>query len=218
MIKVDGIVVLISGRGSNLAAICKNSLAPQIKCVISNKADALGINIAKEYNIPTEVINHKPYKDRTEFDQALAKTIDKYNPKLIVLAGFMRILSPYFVNHYLNRLVNIHPSLLPAFVGINAQEQAISEKVKVSGVTVHYVTEQLDHGPIIAQGVVKVLSNDTSDSLSQRILEIEHIIYPFAISKILNNQTKIIDQKYVEVIYDENDCRILGKHQSQIYY
>lgn len=215
---MDGIVVLISGRGSNLAAICKNSLAPQIKCVISNKADALGINIAKEYNIPTEVINHKPYKDRTEFDQALAKTIDKYNPKLIVLAGFMRILSPYFVNHYLNRLVNIHPSLLPAFVGINAQEQAISEKVKVSGVTVHYVTEQLDHGPIIAQGVVKVLSNDTSDSLSQRILEIEHIIYPFAISKILNNQTKIIDQKYVEVIYDENDRRILGKHQSQIYY
>ncbi len=215
---MDGIVVLISGRGSNLAAICKNNLAPQIKCVISNKADALGINIAKEYNIPTEVINHKPYKDRTEFDQALAKTIDKYNPKLIVLAGFMRILSPYFVNHYLNRLVNIHPSLLPAFVGINAQEQAISEKVKVSGVTVHYVTEQLDHGPIIAQGVVKVLSNDTSDSLSQRILEIEHIIYPFAISKILNNQTKIIDQKYVEVIYDENDRRILGKHQSQIYY
>jgi phosphoribosylglycinamide formyltransferase-1 len=215
---MDGIVVLISGRGSNLAAICKNGLTSQIKCVISNKAAALGLNIAKEYNIPTEVIDHKLYNDRTEFDQALASIIDKHNPKLVVLAGFMRILSPYFVNHYLNRLINIHPSLLPSFIGINAQEQAISEKVKVSGATVHFVTEQLDHGPIIAQGVVKILPNDTPDSLSQRILEIEHTIYPFAISKILKNHTKIIDQKYVEVIYDENDSSILGKYQSQIYY
>ena len=215
---MDGIVVLISGRGSNLAAICKNGLASQIKCVISNKADALGLNIAKEYNIPTEIIDHKLYKDRTEFDQALANIIDKCNPKLVVLAGFMRILSSYFVKHYLNRLINIHPSLLPAFIGINAQEQAIAEKVKASGVTVHFVTEQLDHGPIIAQGVVKVLSGETPHNLSQRILEIEHIIYPFAISKILNNHTKIIDQKYVEVMYDENDTSILGKYQSQIYY
>ncbi len=215
---MDGIVILISGRGSNLAAICKNGLANQIKCVISNKADALGLNIAKEFNIPTEIIDHKPYKSRTEFDLNLSKTIDKYNPKIVVLAGFMRILSSYFVNHYLNRLINIHPSLLPAFIGINAQEQALSEKVKVSGVTVHYVTEQLDYGPIIAQGVVKVLPNDTSDSLSKRILEIEHIIYPFIISKILMNQTKIINQKYVEVISDENDTSILGKYQSQIYY
>ena len=130
----------------------------------------------------------------------------------------MRILSPYFVNHYLNRLINIHPSLLPSFIGIKAQEQAISAKVKVSGATVHFVTEQLDYGPIIAQGVVKVLSNDTPESLSQRILEIEHIIYPFAILKILKNHTKIIDQKHVEVIYDENDSSILGRHQSQIYY
>ena len=215
---MDGIVVLISGRGSNLASICKNGLASQIKCVISNKADALGLNIAKEYNIPTEIINHKLYKDRTEFDQMLAKIIDKYNPKLVVLAGFMRILSSYFVNHYSNRLINIHPSLLPAFIGINAQEQAVAEKVKVSGATVHYVTEELDHGPIIAQGVVKVLPNDTPDSLSKRILEIEHIIYPFAISKILNNQTKIIDQKYVEVMPNDNDSNILGKFLPQIYY
>lgn len=215
---MDGIVVLISGRGSNLASICKNGLASQIKCVISNKADALGLNIAKEYNIPTEIINHKLYKDRTEFDQELSKTIDKYNPKLVVLAGFMRILSPYCVKHYLHRLINIHPSLLPAFVGVNAQEQAIAEKVKVSGVTVHYVTEELDHGPIIVQGVVRVLPNDSIDSLSKRILEIEHIIYSFAISKILNNQTKLIDQKYVEVALDENDGNILGKYQSQIYY
>jgi phosphoribosylglycinamide formyltransferase-1 len=215
---MDGIVVLISGRGSNLSAICNSGLAHQIKCVISNKADALGLNIAREYNIPSIIINHKLYKSREEFDGELAKTIDTFNPKLIVLAGFMRILSHGFVDKYTGRMINIHPSLLPAFIGINAHEQAIAQKVKISGATVHYVTKELDHGPIIAQGVVKLLHTDNVDDLSKRILEVEHIIYPFAIKKILNNQTQIIDEKYVEVIADEQDDIILGKYKTQVYY
>ena len=215
---MNGIVVLISGRGSNLAAICKSGIASKVDCVISNKADAIGLDIAKSYNIPTQVIDHKQYKTREDFDRVLSETIDKYKPKLVVLAGFMRILSSYFVENFAFRLINIHPSLLPSFIGIDAQNQAINSKVKVSGATVHYVTKELDHGPIIAQGVVKVLPNDTNEKLSSRILEIEHIIYPFVIQKILNNQIRIIDNKYVEVIAHETDATILGSYQSQIYY
>lgn len=214
---MNGIVVLISGRGSNLAAICKSGLASQIKCVISNKADAAGLAIATQYNIPHKVIVHTAYPNREEFDTQLAQVIDSFNPQLVVLAGFMRILTSELVNHYKNRMINIHPSLLPAFTGFNAQKQALDAKVKISGATVHFVTPQLDHGPIIVQGVVKVGDTDTEDDLSSRILELEHVIYPFAIKKILDGNVRIDDMQVI-TRQDADDAKILGKFQSHIYY
>ena len=214
---MNGIVVLISGRGSNLAAICKSGLASQIKCVISNKADAAGLAIATQYNIPHKVIVNTAYPNREEFDTQLAQVIDSFNPQLVVLAGFMRILTSELVNHYKNRMINIHPSLLPAFTGFNAQKQALDAKVKISGATVHFVTPQLDHVPIIVQGVVKVGDTDTEDDLSSRILELEHVIYPFAIKKILDGNVRIDDMQVI-TRQDADDAKILGKFQSHIYY
>lgn len=215
---MNGIVVLISGRGSNLGAICEAGLSRLIKCVISNRADAEGLTLAQEYNISSHVIEHKQFPNRETFDQELAKCIDSYNPKLVVLAGFMRILSSEFVNRYHNRLLNIHPSLLPSFIGTNAQGNAVASKVKVSGATVHFVTEELDHGPIIAQGVVGVKISDNKEDLAQRILGLEHVIYPFVIKKILADEVVISSDGQVTVTYKEKDKEYLGKYQEHVYY
>lgn len=164
------IVILISGRGSNMLAMLEANLPCQIAAVISNRADAPGLKIAEAHGIPTAVIPHKDYADRASFDAALAKAIDRYNPDVIVLAGFMRILTDGFVERYPGRLINIHPSLLPAYPGIDTHERALQDGIKIHGCTVHFVTPTLDHGPIIIQAAVPVMREDTPQTLSARVL------------------------------------------------
>jgi phosphoribosylglycinamide formyltransferase-1 len=185
---VKRIVILISGRGSNMQALLEANLPCQIAAVISNRADAKGLEIAGKHNIPTAVISHKDYADRTAFDAALAATIDRYAPDLVVLAGFMRILTAGFVERYRGKLINIHPSLLPAYSGIDTHQRAIQDGIKIHGCTVHFVTPDLDHGPIIIQAAVPVLRDDTPQSLSARVLLEEHRIYPQAVRWLCRNQ------------------------------
>ncbi|MCX8514192.1 MAG: phosphoribosylglycinamide formyltransferase [Burkholderiales bacterium] len=211
-------VVLISGRGSNLEAMCKFGLADKIKCVISNSATAKGLDIAKAYGITSHVVSHAQFKQREDFEQELIKIIDNTSSQLVVLAGFKRILTDYFVNHYKNKIINIHPSLLPSFVGADAQSYALYAHVKVSGATIHYLTNVLDHGPIIAQGVVPVLANDTRSTLADRILALEHIMYPFIIYKIIKQQVEITEPFQVKVTKDSNDLNLLGTFAPVIFY
>jgi len=175
------IVILISGRGSNMQAILEAKLPVEVAAVISNRDDAAGLQTAASFGIPTAVLSHKGYPSREAFDADLARLIDSYQPDLVVLAGFMRILSEGFVRHYENRMINIHPSLLPAFTGLSTHARAIQEGVKVHGCSVHFVTPELDHGPIICQAVVPVLDDDTEDTLAKRVLACEHQIYPQAV-------------------------------------
>ena len=194
---MKNIVILISGGGSNMAAIVKTAqrdqwprtLGAQVAAVISNKATAGGVEFAREHGIATAVVDHKAYGSRDDFDAALAAVIDRFDapgaPVLVVLAGFMRILTPGFVARYAGRLVNIHPSLLPAFPGLHTHQRAIDAGCQFAGVTVHQVTAELDHGPILAQAVVPVLPGDTADTLAQRVLSQEHQIYPRAIAELL---------------------------------
>jgi phosphoribosylglycinamide formyltransferase-1 len=191
------IVILISGSGSNMAAIIRTAaeqnwakrLNARVRAVISNKADAEGLAFAKEHGIATAVVDHKAFADQSQpreaFDAALMKEIDQHQPHLVVLAGFMRILTPGFVAHYEGRLINIHPSLLPAFTGLNTHARAIEAGCQFAGATVHRVTAELDHGPILAQAVVPVLPDDTADTLAARVLTQEHLIYPKAVEKLL---------------------------------
>ncbi|WP_457642116.1 phosphoribosylglycinamide formyltransferase [Persephonella sp.] len=182
------IAVLISGRGSNLKAIIKGIKSGKIKAkiplVISNKKDAKGLDIAKKYNIPARFIDPAPYKNREDYDKVLIKELEKIDPDLVVLAGYMRILTDPFIEAFENRLINIHPSLIPSFQGLKAQKQALDYGAKFTGCTVHYVTKDLDNGPIIIQAVVPILPNDTEKTLSERILSYEHRIYPQAIKWI----------------------------------
>jgi phosphoribosylglycinamide formyltransferase-1 len=194
---MKNIVILISGGGSNMAAIVRTAQAQkwakqfnaQVSAVISNKADAKGLAFAKEHGIATAVIDHKAFADqpqpREAFDAAMMKEIDQHQPHLVVLAGFMRILTPGFVAHYEGRLLNIHPSLLPAFPGLHTHERAIEAGCKFAGATVHRVTAELDHGPILAQAVVPILPDDTAGTLAARVLTQEHLIYPKAVAKLL---------------------------------
>jgi phosphoribosylglycinamide formyltransferase-1 len=196
---MKNIVILISGGGSNMAALVRTAQAQnwakqfnaQVSAVISNKADAKGLAFAKEHGIATAVIDHKAFADqpqpREAFDAALMTEIDKHQPYLVVLAGFMRILTPGFVAHYEGRLLNIHPSLLPAFPGLHTHERAIEAGCKFAGATVHRVTAELDHGPILAQAVVPVLPDDTADTLAARVLTQEHLIYPKAVAELLTS-------------------------------
>lgn len=181
---MKSIVILISGRGSNMESIVQAAQAEQwparIAAVISNRADAEGLAVASAYGIPTAVVANKDYPDREAFDSALQLAIDKYSPDLVMLAGFLRILTAPFVQHYAGRMLNIHPSLLPSFPGLSTHRQALMAGVKVHGATVHFVTADLDHGPIVAQAAVAVLADDTEATLSERVLKQEHIIYPRA--------------------------------------
>ncbi|SET22656.1 phosphoribosylglycinamide formyltransferase [Variovorax sp. OV084] len=192
---MKNIVILISGGGSNMAAIVRAAerdrwaerFGTRIAAVVSNKAEAGGLAIAKAHGIDTAVVPHKDFASREAFDEALAKVIDGYAPALVVLAGFMRILTPGFVGRYAGRLVNIHPSLLPAFPGLHTHQRAIEAGCKVAGVTVHQVTTELDHGPILAQAVVPVLPDDTAATLAGRVLAQEHLLYPRAIAGWLSD-------------------------------
>jgi phosphoribosylglycinamide formyltransferase-1 len=195
------IVILISGRGSNMQAILKVAAAErwpeQIAAVISNQPTAAGLDVARAAGIPALAVNHRDYPDREQFDAALAELIDQYSPDLIVLAGFMRILTSGFVNRYFGRLINIHPSLLPSFPGLHTHQQAIDVGVKVHGATVHFVTAELDHGPIIAQAAVPVHDDDTEDTLAERVLEQEHRIYPQAVHDLMSGALKLVDGRVV---------------------
>ncbi|BEP63145.1 phosphoribosylglycinamide formyltransferase [Variovorax sp. V213] len=190
---MKNIVILISGGGSNMAAIVRAAerdrwserFGARIAAVVSNKAEAGGLALAKTHGIETAVVPHRDYPSREAFDEALAKVVDAHSPALVVLAGFMRILTPAFVGRYSGRLVNIHPSLLPAFPGLNTHQRAIDAGCKVAGVTVHQVTTELDHGPILAQAVVPVLPDDTAATLAGRVLAQEHQLYPRAIAEWL---------------------------------
>ena len=190
---MKNIVILISGGGSNMAAIVRASqqqnwakqYKARIAAVISNKADAKGLEFARDNGIATEVLDHKQFDSREAFDAQLAQVIDRYQPDLLVLAGFMRILTPGFVSHYEGRMVNIHPSLLPAFTGLHTHQRAIDAGCKFAGVTVHRVTVELDVGPILDQAVVPVLPGDTAEDLAARVLTQEHIIYPRAVAGLL---------------------------------
>ncbi|MDP1683052.1 MAG: phosphoribosylglycinamide formyltransferase [Burkholderiales bacterium] len=175
------IVILISGRGSNMQAIIEANLPVDIAAVISNQAEASGLSFAQSKGIATRVVDHRNFDTREAFDAKLMQTIDAFKPDLVVLAGFMRILTEGFVNHYQGRLINIHPSLLPAFPGLATHEQALKAGVKVHGCTVHFVTPKVDHGPIVAQAEVAVEANDTPATLAERVLIEEHRIYPQAI-------------------------------------
>lgn len=178
---MKSIVILISGRGSNMQALLEEYLPCRVAAVISNRADAQGLAIARQHGIATEVVSHRDHLDRESFDTALATTIDRYHPDLVVLAGFMRILTPQFVAHYQGRLINIHPSLLPAYGGLDTHARALRDGVKIHGCTVHFVTHDLDNGPIIIQAAVPVLRDDTPETLAVRVLHEEHRIYPQAI-------------------------------------
>jgi phosphoribosylglycinamide formyltransferase 1 len=177
--------VLISGRGSNLAALIKAAEAAdypaEIACVVSNAGDAPGLGIATDTGVPTTVISHRDYPDRERFDRALSAALERHGVELVALAGFMRIFSPWFPKQWAGRLINIHPSLLPAFKGLHVQRQAIEAGVRLSGCTVHFVTADLDSGPIIAQAAVPVLADDTEETLSARILRQEHGLYPLVV-------------------------------------
>jgi phosphoribosylglycinamide formyltransferase-1 len=190
---MKNIVILISGGGSNMAAIVRaaqrggwrKSLGAQVAAVISNRPDAGGLAFAREQGIATEVVDHKQFDSREAFDEQLAAAIDKHQPALVVLAGFMRILTPGFVERYAGRLINIHPSLLPAFPGLHTHQRAIEAGCRFAGATVHQVTHELDYGPILDQAVVPVLPGDTAGALAARVLTQEHIIYPRAIAALL---------------------------------
>ncbi len=188
------LVILISGRGSNMRSILDaakaGSLDVDISAVISNRPDAAGLTFAAGEGIATAVIDHKQFDSREQFDEALAAKIDDYQPDFVILAGFMRILTEGFVNHFAGRLINIHPSLLPKFKGLHTHQRAIDAGEAEHGASVHFVTAELDDGPVILQASVPVLANDNADTLAARVLEQEHLLYPAAIQKLVSQQTE----------------------------
>ncbi len=194
---MKNIVILISGRGSNMEAIiraCAEQAWPaRIAAVLSNRPDAPGLKFAAGQGIPVGVVDHRQYPDRASFDKALANAIDAHVPDLVVLAGFMRILTPEFVEHYAGRMMNIHPSLLPSFPGLHTHQQALEAGVKVHGASVHFVTAALDHGPIVLQAVIEVGPEDTPQTLAARLLPCEHQIYPRAVRWFVEGRLRVKD-------------------------
>ena len=192
-------VVLLSGRGTNLSAILAAAAQPdypaQIVAVIANKAEAAGLLLAQQAGIHTEVVPSQGVADREIYDQNLQAVIDRYAPDLVVLAGFMRILTPGFVKHYAGRMINIHPSLLPAFTGLHTHQRALDAGVHVHGCTVHFVTAELDHGPMIAQAAVPVFPDDDATKLAARVLKQEHRIYPAAIRWFAEGRLSVVGQR-----------------------
>jgi phosphoribosylglycinamide formyltransferase-1 len=197
---MKNIVILISGRGSNMEAIIRAAVAEKwparIAAVISNRADAGGLRTAELSGIPVATVEHSNFPDRVSFDRALAEQIDGFQPDLVVLAGFMRILSAGFVEHYRGYLLNIHPSLLPSFPGLSTHRRALEAGVRFHGATVHFVTQTLDHGPIVEQAVVPVFEDDVEETLAQRVLAEEHRIYPAAVRGIVEGRIRL-DGEYV---------------------
>lgn len=199
-------VILISGRGSNMQALvraCRSEAWPaRIAAVIASRPDAAGLAWAREQGIDALGLNHKDFPCREAFDAALAAEIDRHQPDYVILAGFMRVLTGGFVARYAGRLVNIHPSLLPAFPGLHTHAQALATGVQVHGCTVHFVTPVLDHGPIIAQGCVPVLPGDTPDMLAERVLEVEHLTFPAAVRWLAQGRVTVTPDQRVEVAGD----------------
>jgi len=189
------VVVLISGRGSNMQALLDAGLP--VSAVISNRADAKGLEIAKARSLATRVIEHATFPTREAFDEALANAIDGFAPRLVALAGFMRILTPGFVARYAGRLMNIHPSLLPAFPGLDTHARALAAGVKLHGCTVHFVTADLDHGPVVVQAAVPVLADDSEAALAARVLQAEHRIYPAAVRWFLEGRLRVEGQHVI---------------------
>jgi phosphoribosylglycinamide formyltransferase-1 len=192
---MKSIVILISGRGSNMRSLVQACAAQawpaRIAAVISNRPDAAGLEFARESGIATRIVNHREFATREAFDAALAQTIAGYAPDILALAGFMRILGADFVRRFAGRIVNIHPSLLPAFTGLHTHRRALQAGCKLAGATVHFVTHEVDHGPIIAQAVVPVLPDDTEETLAQRVLAREHVIYPMALAWLVRDALTI---------------------------
>jgi phosphoribosylglycinamide formyltransferase 1 len=190
------VVVLLSGRGSNFQAIAEAGLPIEIVAVISNRPQATGLDYARARGLPAVALDHTAHPDRDVFDALLADEIERHQPDLVVLAGYMRILSTAFIARFEGRLLNIHPSLLPMFPGLKTHERALAEGVKIHGCTVHFVTAQLDHGPIVIQAAVPVRADDTPDTLAARVLQQEHRIYPravrwFAEGRLVNNDGRV---------------------------
>jgi len=192
---MKNIVILISGRGSNMEAIVRACASEgwnaRVAAVVSNRPDAAGLEFAKARGIATVVVDHKGFAQRDEFDAELARVVEGFSPDVLALAGFMRILSPGFVARFEGRMVNIHPSLLPSFTGLHTHRRAIEAGCKLAGTTVHFVTSELDHGPIIAQAIVPILPGDTEDTLSARVLGREHAIYPRAIRWLVEGHLRM---------------------------
>ncbi|MCC2961891.1 phosphoribosylglycinamide formyltransferase [Massilia sp. IC2-278] len=192
---MKNIVILISGRGSNMEAVVRaarlEGWAARVAAVISNRADAGGLAFAAAHGISTAVVPSKNYPDRASFDAALQREIDRFAPDLVVLAGFMRILTAPFVAHYEGRMLNIHPSLLPAYPGLDTHRKALEAGEREHGATVHFVTAELDHGPMVAQARVPVLPGDTEDSLAARVLAEEHKLYPYAVRLFIEDRLSI---------------------------
>jgi len=203
------IVVLISGRGSNMQALLDAGMP--VSAVVSNVADAAGLAIARARGVTTQTVAHRDFASREAFDAALAEEIDRHAPRLVALAGFMRVLTAAFVRRYDGRLVNIHPSLLPSFPGLDTHARALAAGVKVHGCTVHFVTEQLDHGPIIAQAAVPVRSDDSVATLAARVLRQEHVVYPRALRWFLDGRLVIGDgvvrvrDNDAQLVYSDRD-------------
>jgi phosphoribosylglycinamide formyltransferase-1 len=200
---MKNIVILISGRGSNMEAIVRRAAEErwpaQVAAVISNRADAAGLDFARRHGIATAVVDHKAFASREAFDVALATSIEAFAPDVVALAGFMRILTPGFVQRFEGRLLNIHPSLLPLFPGLHTHARAIEAGCKVAGATVHFVTADLDHGPIVAQALVPVLPADTGTTLAARVLEQEHVLYPRALRWLVEGMLERRDGRVVHV-------------------
>lgn len=203
------IVILISGRGSNMEAIVRAGLPAEIAAVISNRAEAAGLKVAAEAGLPGQVVDERGFPARETFDAALADAIDRHSPDLIALAGFMRVLGADFVRRYSGRMINIHPSLLPAFPGLHTHRRALQEGVKLHGCTVHFVTPQVDHGPIIIQAAVPVRAGDTEATLAARVLRQEHRIYPLAIRWFVERRL-VIENGLVRVNGAEANQSILA--------
>lgn len=211
------VAILISGRGSNMQALVRATreagFPAEIACVISNDPAAAGLEWARENGVTAEVLDHKRFgKDRRKFEEALTAAIEKHGCQLVMLAGFMRLLTPFFVDHWRDRLVNIHPSLLPAFTGLHVHEQVIAYGAKFTGCTVHFVRAEMDHGPIIAQAAVPVHQDDTPDSLAARVLESEHKIYPMALRLIAEGRVNLHDERVfiADVKAPESVCNPVG--------
>lgn len=209
---MKNIVILISGRGSNMEALIAardaGNLPVNIAAVISNRPEAEGLETAAKASIMTHFVNHKAFAGREAFDAALAECIDEFSPDLVVLAGFMRILSDGFVRHYEGRLMNIHPSLLPSFPGLHTHQRALEEGVRIHGCTVHFVTPTLDHGPVVIQAAVPVLDDDTEASLAARVLRQEHLIYPQAVRWFAEDKLRLEDGR-VRLAADLADSAVL---------
>ncbi|GAB1268654.1 phosphoribosylglycinamide formyltransferase [Aurantivibrio infirmus] len=204
-VKCSKVLVLISGSGTNLQALIdaqlNDNLPIEICAVISNRPDVKGLERAEKAHIATQVVDHKEFSSRLEFDTAMMKTIDQYQPDLVVLAGFMRILTPEFVQHYLGKMLNIHPSLLPKYPGLHTHQRAIDAGDSEHGVTVHFVTEELDGGPAIIQAKIAVLKDDDADSLAKRVQQQEHRIYPLAVQWFAEKRIKLVN----------NSCHLDGE-------